>query len=116
MEPQAQAAFEKLADYDFSYGMKQKKAAALIKRGKTLKQVGVLPYRRLPSGEAEFLLITSRGTQRFVIPKGWRMKGKPDWKAAAIEAEQEAGVLGETDRNPIGQYRYWKRLRSAFVL
>jgi hypothetical protein len=95
--------------------MKQKKAEALIKKGKTLKQVGALPYRRLPSGEAQFLLITSRATQRFVIPKGWRMKGKPDWKAASIEAEQEAGVLGATDRNPIGQYHYWKRFRSAFV-
>jgi 8-oxo-dGTP pyrophosphatase MutT (NUDIX family) len=109
------AAFEVVTDTALNTSMKQKKAKALVKKGKTVKQVGALPYRRLPSGEVEFLLITSRATQRFVIPKGWRMKGKPDWKAAAIEAEQEAGVLGETDRNPIGQYQYWKRFRSAFV-
>lgn len=95
--------------------MKQKKAKALVKKGKSLRQVGTLPYRRLPSGEMQFLLLTSRATERFVIPKGWRMKGKPDWKAAAIEAEQEAGVLGEINRDPIGQYQYWKRFRSAFV-
>ena len=63
------------------------------------------------------LLIFSGGreTKRFVIPKGWRMKGKSDAQAAAREAGQEAGVGGRIDPVPIGTYRYWKRLRRTFV-
>jgi 8-oxo-dGTP pyrophosphatase MutT (NUDIX family) len=95
--------------------MKPRKAKALTKKGKTVRQVAALPYRRQSSGEIEFLLITSRGTQRFVFPKGWEMKGIPKHRAAAIEAEQEAGIRGEVARKPIGTYRYWKRLKSAFV-
>jgi len=34
-----------------------------------LDQVGALPYRRVASGKVEFLLLTSRGTRRFVIPR-----------------------------------------------
>jgi 8-oxo-dGTP pyrophosphatase MutT (NUDIX family) len=63
----------------------------------------------------EFLLVTSRETGRFIVPKGWPMKGKSDAEAAAEEAEQEAGVRGRIGSRPIGQYRYWKRLKDAFV-
>jgi len=80
-----------------------------------LGQVGALPYRRGASGRLEFLLLTSRGTRRFVIPKGWRMKGKSDSQAAALEAKQEAGVKGRIDPATIGSYQYWKRLGKAFV-
>jgi len=95
--------------------MKTKRAKKIARRGDALGQVGALPYRRRPSGELEFLLLTSRQTHRFVIPKGWRMKGKADPQAAAMEAEQEAGVTGRVDPTPVGTYRYWKRLRNAFV-
>ena len=63
----------------------------------------------------EFLLITSKGTQRFIIPKGWRMKKLADPKAAAEEASQEAGVLGTVTKRSIGSYFYWKRVKKAFV-
>ena len=70
--------------------MKSKKAEKIARRGEMLDQIGALPYRRGPSGAVEFLLLTSRGTRRFVIPKGWRIKGKSDSQAAAVEARQEA--------------------------
>ncbi len=44
------------------------------------------------------------------------MKGKSDRKAAAIEALEEAGVVGTPSRQPIGRYRYWKRLDDCFAL
>jgi len=44
------------------------------------------------------------------------MKGKSDRKAAAIEAMEEAGVVGTPSKAPIGRYRYWKRLEDSFTL
>lgn len=95
--------------------MKQKKAKALIKKGKDIWQVAALPYRIAESGELKVLLITSRGTKRFVIPKGWQMDGLKDSEAAAQEAREEAGIKGKIHEKPIGEYQYWKRLRTAFV-
>jgi len=95
--------------------MKQKKAAARARKGKVIKQVGALPFRRTAGGEIELMLITSRGTQRFVFPKGWSMKDRSASAAAATEAEEEAGVRGIAADAPIGEYRYWKRMKSAFV-
>jgi 8-oxo-dGTP pyrophosphatase MutT (NUDIX family) len=95
--------------------MNNKKAKKIVRKGGALEQVAALPYRRLPSGVTELLLLTSRQTSRFVIPKGWRMKGVPDPQAAAKEAEQEAGVRGQPGRRPVGTYQYWKRLADAFV-
>jgi len=95
--------------------MKLKKATRIARRGGALAQVAALPYRRGASGVVHFMLLTSRETKRFVIPKGWRMKGKSEPQAAALEAGQEAGVSGRVDPVPIGTYSYWKRLRRAFL-
>src|SRR3712207_7349402 len=59
-----------------------------------LSQVAALPFR-IRDGRIEVLLVTSRETKRWLIPKGWPMKGKKPHKAAAQEAEEEAGVKGE---------------------
>lgn len=95
--------------------MKAKKARMKAKKGRRLRQVGALPFRRGADGELRFLLVTSRGTSRFVIPKGWQMKKLADPDAAALEARQEAGVLGRPAKVPIGRYFYWKRLKKSFV-
>ncbi|MER2537318.1 MAG: NUDIX hydrolase [Rhizobiaceae bacterium] len=95
--------------------MKVKKAKAKARKGRRLRQVGALPFRRDADGGLRFLLVTSRGTSRFVIPKGWQMKKLADADAAAIEAKEEAGVLGRAARKPIGRYFYWKRLKKVFV-
>ncbi len=82
-------------------------------RKKLEKQVAALAYRRKgKSKKLEILLITSRETRRWVIPKGWPMKGKKDWTAAAIEGFEEAGIKGDIGRKSIGVYHYVKR-RSA---
>ena len=62
------------------------------------------------------LLVTSRETKRWLIPKGWPIKGKKPHKAAAQEAEEEAGVKGEIKNKPLGYYDYWKRRAEHFDL
>jgi len=74
------------------------------------RQVAALPIRVAKSGEIYVLLVTSRETKRWVIPKGWPSKKLSDWKAAAREARQEAGVTGKIERRPIGTYSYRKML------
>ena len=76
------------------------------------KQVAALPYRKHGKG-VDVLLITSRETKRWVIPKGWPMKGKKDWDAAATEAFEEAGIEGTIGRKSIGTYHYVKRKLSG---
>jgi 8-oxo-dGTP pyrophosphatase MutT (NUDIX family) len=72
------------------------------------KQVGALCVRRADDGSAQVLLITSRGSGRWVIPKGWPMKRLKDHQAAAVEAEEEAGVSGKVKSKPIGKFTYPK--------
>src|SRR5262249_33662947 len=43
---------------------------------------------------AEFMLVTSRETRRWIIPKGWPKRGKSPYRSAAREAFEEAGVIG----------------------
>jgi 8-oxo-dGTP pyrophosphatase MutT (NUDIX family) len=62
------------------------------------------------------LLLTSRETKRWIIPKGWPMKGRKPWQAAAREALEEAGLVGEIGKKPIGQYAYFKRRDAHFDL
>ncbi|RYC30312.1 NUDIX hydrolase [Lichenibacterium minor] len=81
---------------------------------KPRKQVAALPVMVDPKGQVRVLLITSRETQRFIIPKGWPMKGRKDHHAAAIEAQQEAGIIGRVHKQPVGGCNYWKRRSDHF--
>lgn len=72
-------------------------------------QVAALPVRASENG-LDVLLITSRETRRWVIPKGWPMKGRKDYQAAAQEALEEAGVAGKIRKHPVGAFTYQKRL------
>lgn len=74
----------------------------------TRRQVAALPLRRAKNGALKILLVTSRGTGRWIVPKGWPSKRLTDRKAAAREARQEAGVKGKVAPRAIGSYRYVK--------
>ena len=76
------------------------------------RQVAALPWRWTEDGR-QILMITSRETRRWVIPKGGRMAGKTDAEAAAVEALEEAGVQGEIAKKAYGLFRYAKRLKSG---
>ncbi len=73
---------------------------------KAQKQVGALCVSRPDEGPLKVLLVTSRDTGRWIIPKGWPMKRLKDHRAAALEALEEAGVSGRISRKPWGSYRY----------
>ncbi len=74
-----------------------------------LKQVGALPIRPGHAGGLQVLLVTSRESQRWVIPKGWPWPQLPDHEAAAGEAWEEAGVRGHAVAAEIGIFAYEKR-------
>ncbi len=72
-----------------------------------IKQVAALCWR-MHKGKVEVLLITSRDTGRWVIPKGWPMDGMSAAAAAAQEAWEEAGVQGVVSDLTLGQFVYDK--------
>lgn len=77
------------------------------------EQYAALPWRRLPDGTVKVLLITSRETRRWVIPKGWPMTDRAPGEVAAQEAYEEAGVVGDAAAKSLGAYSYDKRLRNG---
>lgn len=78
-----------------------------------LTQYGVIPVRRTAEGGVEVLLITSRETRRWVVPRGNPIPDKSPAESAAQEAYEEAGITGRTDAEPLGRYRYDKRRRDG---
>lgn len=76
-------------------------------------QYAALPWRKGADGAVEMLVITSRESRRWVIPKGWPIKGMKPGLSAAQEAFEEAGVLGAMARKSRGVFHYEKRLRSG---
>ena len=79
-------------------------------------QIAALPLRRAKPGRLEVLMVTSRDTGRWVMPKGWEMDGHKPWAAAEIEALEEAGAVGHISKTSIGHYSYGKVLDDGTVL
>ena len=75
-------------------------------------QFGALPWR-IRDGKLEVLLITSRDTKRWIIPKGWPMDGTTPAEAAAKEAFEEAGVEGKLSEMVAGFYGYLKQMDKS---
>ena len=75
-------------------------------------QYAALPYRRGADG-LEVMLITSRETGRWVIPKGWPAPELAPGLSAAQEAMEESGLIGQVSEQPIGWYHYGKRLSDG---
>ncbi|MGE3745056.1 MAG: NUDIX hydrolase [Sphingomonadaceae bacterium] len=78
-------------------------------------QFAALPIRKSRAGESELLLITSRDTGRWVIPRGWPIPGKSGADTATVEAYEEAGITGYTRKQSVGRYRYNKRVRGGLI-
>lgn len=87
------------------------KATARTDSGEAV-QYGALCWR-LHRGKVEVMLITSRDTGRWVIPKGWPMEGRTPAGAALQEAWEEAGVLGDISGTTIGRFSYAKLVRPT---
>jgi 8-oxo-dGTP pyrophosphatase MutT (NUDIX family) len=86
-----------------------------VKRAPTgREQYGAILIRRNDDGTVGVLLITSRETHRWVIPKGWPMRKRKPSEVAVIEAYEEAGVRGHIiGRRRLGHYHYRKMLPSG---
>lgn len=78
-------------------------------------QVAALCWR-LHKGQPQVLLVTSRTSRRWVLPKGWPMPGRSPEAAAAQEAWEEAGVEGKVSSTSLGHYAYDKVLRNLSTL
>jgi 8-oxo-dGTP pyrophosphatase MutT (NUDIX family) len=75
-------------------------------------QVAALPWR-LRDGELEVLLITTRNTRRWIVPKGWPGADLSPSESAAREALEEAGVTGAIVQKPLGRFHYTKQRRTG---
>lgn len=79
-------------------------------------QVAALCYRDTEAGK-RVLMITSRGTGRWIIPKGWPVDGLDAPGSALREAWEEAGVSqGKSASEAIGTYRYSKEYPNDWAL
>ncbi len=76
-------------------------------------QHAALCYRRSTSDAPEVLLITSRDTGRWVLPKGWPKKSENGGECALREAFEEAGVVGRLTGDCAGVFGYDKTMQSA---
>lgn len=78
-------------------------------------QYAALPWRK--SGQdLQILLITTRNTRRWIVPKGWPVAGCTPGECAAHEAMEEAGVIGEVAEKTLGSFTYDKRRKSGEVI
>jgi 8-oxo-dGTP pyrophosphatase MutT (NUDIX family) len=63
------------------------------------------------------MLVTSRETRRWIIPKGWPMKGRKPAEVASREAYEEAGLIGSAaGRRPLDTFDYTKRIGALELL
>lgn len=77
------------------------------------RQFGALPFKWSHSGSLKVLLVTTRGRKRWMIPKGWPIRGLEPHECAAREAFEEAGLIGNVHAEAVGSFQYLKRLGSG---
>ncbi|MGA1804966.1 NUDIX hydrolase [Rhizobium sp. HT1-10] len=88
--------------------------AGTLFQGRNIEQYAAICYRRMPgTGEIEVLLISTRGSGRWVIPKGWAMSNKQPHQVAEREAWEEAGIRGKAKKKAYGYYTYLKTLDTG---
>jgi 8-oxo-dGTP pyrophosphatase MutT (NUDIX family) len=75
------------------------------------RQCAALPLS-LQDGETNVVLVTSRKTRRWVLPKGWADVGVAPHDLAAREAFEEAGLIGDVMPDAVGEFTYEKNLEN----
>jgi 8-oxo-dGTP pyrophosphatase MutT (NUDIX family) len=87
------------------------KANVKLKSASKGNQYAAIPIRFTEQGQLEVLLVTSRGSKKWLVPKGWPIPKLAAHASAAREAFEEAGIEGAIrPRSPIGSYQYFKRV------
>jgi 8-oxo-dGTP pyrophosphatase MutT (NUDIX family) len=87
-----------------------------IRAGRLVDQAAALCQRVDSDGKTEILLVTSRDSKRWVLPKGAVEKKESSSQAAAREAFEEAGVTGAVQGKPLGRYVYVKPKEGVVCL
>ena len=80
-----------------------------------MRQIGALPLILSENGEIEVCLVTSRGGGRWIIPKGNPMRGPSPCDVAALEAREEAGVIGRVLDYRLGEFTLRARNRKCRI-
>lgn len=78
-------------------------------------QFAALCYRVI-KGQVQILLVTSRGSGRWIVPKGWPMDSRTPAGCAAQEAWEEAGAKGRVQEACLGIYSYVKEMPDASLV
>jgi 8-oxo-dGTP pyrophosphatase MutT (NUDIX family) len=73
--------------------------------GRLYRQAAVIPFR-IRDNRVEIALVTTPGGRRWVVPKGSLDEGERSRDAAIRETEEEAGLIGDLERKPLGRYRF----------
>jgi 8-oxo-dGTP pyrophosphatase MutT (NUDIX family) len=76
------------------------------------RQFAALPLM-VCDGETLVMLVTTRESRRWVLPKGWAEVGVAPHDLAAREAFEEAGIVGQVVRESVGEFTYSKRLDTG---
>lgn len=80
------------------------------------RQIAALPWRLAADGGLEFLLVTSRTSKHWLLPKGWPIPGKSGLESALQEAFEEAGIHARGPDTPISRYAFIKVLHDLTEL
>lgn len=80
-----------------------------------MRQIGALPLFFRDDGRVEVVLVTSRFGRRWIIPKGNPMAGLPPATVAALEALEEAGIIGTVIDFKIGTFKLESRSKKCIV-
>ncbi|SPP97216.1 NUDIX hydrolase [Bradyrhizobium vignae] len=72
------------------------------------KQFAALPFR-LDKSELRVMLITTRRKRRWSVPKGSPMRNREPHLTAALEAYEEAGLVGVVATRALGSFKHGKR-------
>ncbi len=78
-------------------------------------QFGALCWR-LNNGKVQILLVTSKKSRRWIVPKGWPQNGATPAEAATTEAWEEAGVRGKAQTTCLGIFSYIKAMPDCDTL
>lgn len=77
-------------------------------------QLAAICYR-IKNDKLQICLVTTRGSGRWIVPRGWPMHKHTPAQAAAVEAFEEAGLSGITHPNSIGAYSYDKPIDNGVI-
>ena len=80
-----------------------------------LSQLACICYKK-KNNKVKIILITSRGQRRWLIPKGWLIKGKTPIETVITEVWEEAGITGNVTKKSVGIIKYKKYVPNAEAL